>query len=673
MTDFAGQTFGRYHILEKLGEGGMATVYKGYDTRLERDVAIKVIRTDLFGAAVLERILKRFGREAKALARLTHPNIVSVIDYGEYEGTPYLVMEYLPGGTLKGILGMPMPWQEAVRILLPIAEALDYAHSQNIIHRDIKPSNILLTQRSQPMLSDFGIAKILESDESLALTGTGIGLGTPEYMAPEQWTGKAGAQSDIYSLGVVLYELVTGRKPYTADTPAAILLKQANDPLPRPKKFVPDLSDGVEKVIIKALAKKPGERYQSMEEFSTALEALRSGQAKTKQPTLPWEKQKAEKIHRPEQATPQVQKRIEDQPTGDIRLSAEGKPREPASPEMPAGVASWRGRSKVRPAWIIALVGLAAVIVFAVWGIPPLAARLERTRMLSTTAKLASAFVPTVTSTHTPTFTLTLELSLMPMITPAATATIGIGSTLTRPADGMVMVYVPAGEYLMGSTNLDTMAHIDEKPPHTVYLNDYWIDRTEVSNAMYAQCVSAGGCKPPYSSFFSTLYNSYNWSYYNNSQYDNYPVIYVNWNDAVLYCNWAGVRLPTEAEWEKTARGTDGRIYPWGNSSPSNDLLNHDSYSPAAVGEYPTGASPYGALDMAGNVWEWVNDWYGDTYYSQSSESNPQGPTSGNHRVLRGGTWNAFDETDVRASLRNGRDPTYSFNDVGFRCARSAP
>jgi serine/threonine protein kinase len=281
MINLIGKTIDRYHILERLGEGGMATVYKAYDTRLERDVAIKIIRTDLFGASVLERMLKRFEREAKSLARLSHPNIIKVIDYGEYEGSPYLVMEYMPGGTLKQKLGKPMPWQDAVRLLIPIAEALEYAHEQKIIHRDVKPSNILLMQKGQPMLTDFGIAKILESDETFTLTGTGIGVGTPEYMAPEQWTGSATAQSDIYSLGVVLYEMLTGRKPYTADTPAAILLKQATEPLPRPTTYVQDLPDAIEKILLKTLARSSENRYEKMEDFLHALNAVASGTATT--------------------------------------------------------------------------------------------------------------------------------------------------------------------------------------------------------------------------------------------------------------------------------------------------------------------------------------------------------------------------------------------------------
>jgi serine/threonine protein kinase len=276
MNSLIGQELGHYRIIEQLGEGGMATVYKAFDTHLERDVAVKVIRTDQFGTAVLEKILKRFEREAKLLAKLSHPNIVGVIDYGEYENTPYLVMEYLPGGTLKERLGKVVPADEAARILLPIARALDFAHRQAMIHRDVKPSNILITSDNEPMLTDFGIAKLLDADENQTLTGTGVGIGTPEYMAPEQWLGKATAKSDQYSLGVIFYEMVTGRKPFIADTPAAILLKQTNDPLPSPGSMVPDLDQGVEKFIFKILSRDPDNRYPSMTEVIGELKKISS-------------------------------------------------------------------------------------------------------------------------------------------------------------------------------------------------------------------------------------------------------------------------------------------------------------------------------------------------------------------------------------------------------------
>ena len=332
MTDFTGLYFDRYHLLASLGEGGMASVYKAFDTRLERDVAVKIIRTDMFIPAALQQVLKRFEREAKSLAKLSHPNIVSIIDYGEHEGIPYLVMEYLPGGTLKDRLtSQHLTWQDSFHLLLPVARALQFSHQQGIIHRDIKPSNILITQSGEPMLSDFGIAKILEGEESTALTGTGVGIGTPEYMAPEQWVGETSPRSDLYSLGVVLYEMVTGRKPYTADTPAAILLKQANYPLPRPRQFVVDLPDRVEKVILKVLAKRPEDRYSSMEEFGAALENLLSGHAKIKSSVLPAEKPKAPEMPPPIPVSLPEQKPEENQPTVVARVPAEEIARREAS------------------------------------------------------------------------------------------------------------------------------------------------------------------------------------------------------------------------------------------------------------------------------------------------------------------------------------------------------
>ncbi len=273
MNDLIGKNLGRYHIIEPLGQGGMASVYKAFDTTLERHVAIKIIRSDIQTENQGE-FLKRFQREAKSLAQLDHPYILKVLDYGDQEGLPYLVMPFLDGGTLKEKMGKPMPYGQAAALLAPIAEALDYAHKRNIIHRDVKPANILISQSGAPILSDFGIAKILVQSGSTQLTGAGVGIGTPDYMAPEQWTGSADPRTDIYSLGVVLYQMVTGRLPFSADTPAAVLIKHLRDPLPRPKSFVHDLPDVVEQVLFKALAKEPENRFQTMGEFASTLEKL---------------------------------------------------------------------------------------------------------------------------------------------------------------------------------------------------------------------------------------------------------------------------------------------------------------------------------------------------------------------------------------------------------------
>ncbi|MBI9044764.1 MAG: extracellular solute-binding protein [Anaerolineaceae bacterium] len=274
MEDLIGKYIGRYHITARLGEGGMAVVYKAFDTKLERDVALKFIRSDMIAPALHEKMLKRFEREAKALAKFLHPNIVPVIDFGDFEGTPFLVMAYLPGGTLKRMTGKPMLTADAVRLLLPVARALHYAHQEKVVHRDVKPANILITKEGDPMLSDFGIAKILSMDDSTVLTQTGVGIGTPEYMAPEQWGGKPDNRTDVYALGVVFYELITGRRPYEADTPLAVMRKQLIDPLPNPRDLIPDMDETVEKVLIKALAKEPENRYENMDAFAKALEML---------------------------------------------------------------------------------------------------------------------------------------------------------------------------------------------------------------------------------------------------------------------------------------------------------------------------------------------------------------------------------------------------------------
>jgi len=273
----------------------MAVVYKAFDTRLEREVAVKVIRTEKLTIETIPKALKRFDREAKALGKLTHPNIVPISDYGEFDGKPFLVMPLLPGGTLKEVIKLGrMPWQKVVVLLAPIAHALDYAHRQNIVHRDIKPSNILITEVGAPMLSDFGVAKVLsDSDETHELTATGMGVGTPEYMAPEQFLGLADERADIYALGVVMYEMVTGRKPYIADTPAAVIIKQATEPLPRPNRFAPDLPVSIDRILIKALAKTPKDRYQKMGQFGQALESMVVLQEKEKKKQEEKEKKEA--------------------------------------------------------------------------------------------------------------------------------------------------------------------------------------------------------------------------------------------------------------------------------------------------------------------------------------------------------------------------------------------
>jgi len=622
MENLTGQSLGRYHTLEPLGEGGMARVYKAFDTRLECEVAVKIISAAKFTPESLERALKRFEREARALARLTHPNIVKVTDYGEYAGQPYLVMPLLTGGNLKQLLRARkcLPWQEAIRLLLPVAEALDYAHSRKIIHRDVKPSNIMLTERGLPLLTDFGVAKIMEDEVTLDLTGSGVGIGTPEYMAPEQVTAKTvDRRADIYALGVVFYELITGRRPFEGDTPLAVLFKHASQPLPRPSQFVPNLPDGIERILIKALAKNPAERYQSMRDFAAALERLA---AELAVPVQSSDKETAS--HSP------------------------GKAPSPAA--------------QVRPRQnMLRLIGLALILVIAAGltavglynlsapgsAVPQLASLTPAMQQPAQNVATATLQPPATTSaTPAPTET------NAPTSTPTDLPTLAAGSTKIREIDGMVMVYVPAGEFEMGSN-----ASADEQPIHTVYLDAFWIDKTEITNSMYRLCFESGFCKD--TSRISL----------HDTNMANHPVAGVTWQQAATYCEWAGKRLPTEAEWEKAARGTDGRSFPWGDQASGCYIGCTGSEQP--VGSYPGGASPYGALDMAGNLWEWVADWYDKDYYNLSPVQNPSGPDGGSLKVLRGGAWTTYSPAWIRTSYRYKSNPSDSIKDIGVRCAQS--
>jgi formylglycine-generating enzyme required for sulfatase activity/serine/threonine protein kinase len=261
------------------------------------------------------------------------------------------------------------------------------------------------------------------------------------------------------------------------------------------------------------------------------------------------------------------------------------------------------------------------------------------------------------------------------------------GSTWTRPAEGMEMVYVPAGEFLMGSPN--DIGYSDEHPQHAIFLDAFWIDRTEVTNAMFQKFANATsyvtdavknekGWVLNLSDSNWYMVNGANWQHPRGPSssltgLEDYPVVQVSLNDAKAYCEWADVRLPTEAEWEKAARGTDARIYPWGNSFPTCSQANYKGCTgdTTAVDSHPTGASLYGALDMVGNVRGWVADWYGADYYSQSPQSNPSGPASGDYRILKGGSWDDTGDLLRPAFRLRLYYPDAWYVSIGFRCARS--
>jgi formylglycine-generating enzyme required for sulfatase activity len=301
---------------------------------------------------------------------------------------------------------------------------------------------------------------------------------------------------------------------------------------------------------------------------------------------------------------------------------------------------------------------------------------------------------PTEQLTEVPTVVPAVTPTQVPTATPTEEPTPSAGDTWTRLEDKMVMVYVPAGEFEMGSDGdevgyalqlcieyrgSDTREWFeDEQPVHTVALDSFWIDQIEVTNGQYRRCVEAEACEPPDTSPYAQD------AHYGDDVYDDYPVVWVTWYEAVAYCEWAGARLPTESEWEYAARGPGGWVFPWGNEF-AGTRLNYcdagcerdwaddavdDGYARAApVGSYPGGASWCGALDMAGNVSEWVADWNGD--YPSERQANPTGPLSGVARALRGGSWHDTPYY-VRGAARSGFHPVVTSDGRGFRCARSS-
>jgi tRNA A-37 threonylcarbamoyl transferase component Bud32 len=271
MNTWTTQTIGGYQIADEIGQGGMATVYRAYQTQLERWVAIKIMHTT---EASDKEFLARFRREARAIAALRHPNILAIYDYGEEHGTAYIVMELVPGGTLKERLtGQPMDWPDAATLILPVGRALAYAHSEGIVHRDVKPANVLLARADWPMLADFGLVKLVGHQRGI--TRPGVSIGTPAYFSPEQAAGDdVDHRSDIYSLGIVLYQLLTGRLPFEATSPIEMMLQRLHEtPIP-PRRFNPGITPQLEAVIMRALARDLEARHPTMEALVNDLSRL---------------------------------------------------------------------------------------------------------------------------------------------------------------------------------------------------------------------------------------------------------------------------------------------------------------------------------------------------------------------------------------------------------------
>ena len=516
-----------YRIESVLGEGGMGVVYRAHDEARGRAVALKCLHTNLAGDLEIRR---RFAREAKVLRAQSHPNIVAVYDFVEHEYLLAIVMELVEGMSLVQHVAKwrgRVPFAEILVVFRGVLEAVAEGHRHGVIHRDLKPDNIIVSggggEALRPKVVDFGIAKILEGT---TYTMTGALLGTCSYMSPEQVQRphSADPRSDVYSLGITLYQVVTGRVPFDGNNHFAIMMAHVNEAPRPPSELRPDIPPLLERLILDCLAKDPAARPASCDAFRARLDEALQGFVTTRPPA------------------------------------------DPAS-------------------------------------LPP----------------------------------------------------------VLKGQGGEEMVLVPGGPFLMG------------KSRRTVEIDAFYMDRTPVTNREYLAFVEVTGYRPTdagQSRFLGHLRSGK----IPRGQED-HPVVYVSWLDARAYAMWAGKRLPTEAEWEKAARGTDGRKYPWGRSEPGTKRANYGRKdgAPTKVGACPEGASPYGILDLAGNVWEWCEDHDAPSFYEDGPSHNPRNEQPGEKPllVMRGGSY-MYGPRSLRTYARTSFEPDVRFAGGGFRCVRAA-
>jgi formylglycine-generating enzyme required for sulfatase activity len=659
----------RYRIVSLLGQGGMGAVYQAWNVQLDVPLALKEMTSQPgLDERTLSQLSRQFQREAQVLARLDHPHLVRVTDFFEEGGNAYLVMNFVEGESLDDRIESEGALSEAQVLgwADQLLDALEHCHNQGVIHRDVKPPNVIIRPSGEAVLVDFGLVKLWDPHDPHTKTVV-QGLGTPHYAPPEQYdleSGHTDIRSDIYGLGATLYHALTAEAPPTATQ--RIVQPTVLVPV---RTLSPGVSLQVEMAVTRALELQPAARFQT----ATEMREMLAGES------IPLKERDR-----------RIETTVDTSDTRSVRTRA-----------IPATRVAKRKRTIPDWMWALGILGMLVVI----GGIILLLATTGGLKAL-TSSRLSTVAEASTTTPHLPTVTMTPTPSPAPTATPTvspmpphalANAPAPI-DTWTRPVDGMVMVYIPTEEFEMGSDD-DDIDHAlqlcneypssshpcdreyfeDEQPVHTVKLDGFWIDRTEVTNAQYRRCVREEACNPPAQNSSHTRD-----SYYDDSAYDRYPVVYVSWHQAVDYCAWAEARLPTEAEWEYAARGPGRYALPWGDEFDGTRLnycdtncaffwadgSTSDGYADTApAGSYLGGASWCGALDLAGNVWEWVSDWYDGSFYSLSPSQNPTGPSSGEHRVLRGGSW--YDEPRYMLSTyRLKNPPDFAYHNRGFRCAR---
>lgn len=668
----------QYRVDAFVAPGGMGAVYRVWDLKRNVPLAMKVLHSDLEQDP---QIFKSFQREANALKKLSHPNIVQFYGFFHTLDIVFLLERFVDGPSLKTVLHKKklIALQEALVYLKALCSALGYAHANHVVHCDVKPGNVLIDQGGHIYLADFGIARHADSTTTTMATA-----GTAAYMAPEQILGKpVTPAADVYALGVMLFEMLTGQRPFTGtEKETEKGGRTANERIryahlhlqpPNPSSLNANISAELSQVILQSLYKNSVKRYSGVQKFFIAV---------CKAVAIDTEK------------IPDRAELVETH--ANSRVSA------PESSNISA--ASPRNLVLDKKYFVLfgGLILLMIATVVIVLGInlgpsresspatsPPLLYPSSQIAGYSAHTAVVTAgvinFTPTAESTST-----------------------SIVNNITSSIDNAMLIRIPEGMFLRGFSEeqvdellamcpgCEREAVSDAMPQKQIYLDEFWIDQTEVTNAQFSHFVSDTGYitsaeQKTYkiSYVYKFEFNDFiydanaSWEHPHGSSFrvaglDNTPVTQISWEDANAYCQWAGRRLPTEAEWEKAARGTEGGLFVWGDEPPGPVFLNSNliSNGPRPVGSYLAGASPYHLYDMAGNLWEWVADFYSENYYSSAPDRNPTGPQTGDGHSLRGGSWASEYEIQlyyITPSWRFWNYPNFSSDVLGFRCAMSSP
>ena len=679
----------RYRLIRVVGAGAMGTVVEAADVRNgNQPVAVKFLMR-LNSAAILER----FVREVRALSNLDHPTILRMFDSGQLDGHPYVVTEYLGGGTLRDKIKKQrvIPLEETIGIASALLSGLSACHAAGLVHRDVKPENVLFGADGRPRLADLGLAK---EEGGAELTEDGVALGTPLYMSPEQVQGIAvGPGSDIYSVALIMYEMLTGRHPFIAPRLANILDHHLRT-MPRPiHEVAPHLSAELSEVLRQALVKRLEDRTGDAAAMAEQLQAvLRGAGAEETRGAVPAVRRAPESgaavavPRAPAGAAPAIapastgaSATAADLPAPRGRASSRkeravprtGDRREAASP--PASTAA-RGFVAL-PLWVRIATAVAPFLALGFLafrspgGGPPVAVSSSASRSL-------------------PPFLIAKSPS--PSVAPSAVATpvrdaggagggggLPLAASPAEVADVSDMVQIPGGTFTMGSPESFAM----DAKAHEVRVRTFYIDRNEVTNERFARfCDAKKYTTEAEKRGTGLVWNGKelvevagaDWRHPRGPAdtiegFSDRPVAQVTWQDAFTFATWARKRLPTEAEWERAARGSARGNYPWGDEPPEGRACVTRP-EPCAVGGFP--ANDFGVRDVLGSVREWCSDWYAaDFYTTPAASTDPIGPDGGRSRVIRGGSFLSPHE-ELTLSARREAWPNVAAQDLGFRTAR---